>query len=115
MSKDQAAELKKRWKRLWWPVWVEPPANPMLNVVDIRAAAEAAHKVGAILVVEDEQSIRTMEPNERWDMPLWLSIMQTENVLNEVPGRAGQYSLFRTHHTVTLTADAKRQEESSGD
>jgi hypothetical protein len=66
-------------------------------------------------ILISEQSIRTMEPNERWDMPLWLSIMQTENVLNEVPGRAGQYSLFRTHHTVTLTADAKRQEESSGD
>jgi hypothetical protein len=41
--------------------------------------------------------------------------MQTENVLNEVPGRAGQFSLFRTHHTVTLTADAKRQGEGSLD
>jgi hypothetical protein len=44
-------------------------------------------------------------------MSLWLSIMQTENVLNEVPGRPGQYSLFRTHHTVSLVADAKRSQE----
>ncbi len=66
-------------------------------------------------ILISEQSIRTIEPNERWDMPLWLSIMQTENVLNEVPGRAGQYSLFRTHHTVTLTADAKRHEEPGSD
>jgi cystathionine beta-lyase/cystathionine gamma-synthase len=34
-------------------VWVESPSNPMLNVVDIRAAAEAAHEVGAILVVDN--------------------------------------------------------------
>jgi cystathionine gamma-synthase len=34
-------------------VWVETPSNPVLNVVDIRAAAEAAHAVGAILVVDN--------------------------------------------------------------
>ena len=34
-------------------VWVETPSNPLLNVVDIRAAAEAAHAVGAILVVDN--------------------------------------------------------------
>src|SRR5215204_424512 len=34
-------------------VWIESPSNPMLNVVDIRAAAEAAHAVGAILVVDN--------------------------------------------------------------
>ena len=34
-------------------VWVESPSNPVLNVVDIRAAAEAAHAVGAILVVDN--------------------------------------------------------------
>jgi cystathionine gamma-synthase len=34
-------------------VWVESPSNPMLNVVDIRAAADAAHAVGAILVVDN--------------------------------------------------------------
>jgi cystathionine gamma-synthase len=30
-------------------VWVESPSNPLLNVVDIRRAADAAHAVGALL------------------------------------------------------------------
>jgi cystathionine gamma-synthase len=34
-------------------VWVESPSNPLLNVVDIRAAADAAHDAGAILVVDN--------------------------------------------------------------
>jgi cystathionine gamma-synthase len=34
-------------------VWVETPSNPLLNVVDIRKAADAAHAVGAILVVDN--------------------------------------------------------------
>ncbi len=34
-------------------VWVETPSNPMLNIVDIKKAAEAAHAAGAILVVDN--------------------------------------------------------------
>jgi cystathionine gamma-synthase len=34
-------------------VWVETPSNPMLNIVDIRKAADAAHAVGATLVVDN--------------------------------------------------------------
>jgi len=34
-------------------VWIESPSNPMLNVVDIRAAADTAHAAGAILVVDN--------------------------------------------------------------
>ena len=34
-------------------VWVETPSNPMLNVVDIEAAARCAKAVGAILVVDN--------------------------------------------------------------
>src|SRR3954447_25356358 len=34
-------------------VWIETPSNPMLNIVDIRKAAEAAHAAGAILVVDN--------------------------------------------------------------
>ena len=34
-------------------MWIETPTNPLLNVVDIRAAAEAAHAVGALLVVDN--------------------------------------------------------------
>src|SRR4051794_8088391 len=34
-------------------VWVETPSNPLLNVVDIRRAADDAHAVGAVLVVDN--------------------------------------------------------------
>ncbi len=34
-------------------VWVETPSNPLLNVVDIRKAAETTHAVGAMLVVDN--------------------------------------------------------------
>jgi len=34
-------------------VWIESPSNPLLNVVDIRAAADAAHEIGAIVVVDN--------------------------------------------------------------
>jgi cystathionine gamma-synthase len=34
-------------------VWVESPSNPLLNIVDIRAAADAAHAAGALLVVDN--------------------------------------------------------------
>jgi cystathionine gamma-synthase len=34
-------------------VWIETPSNPLLNVVDIRAAADAARAAGAILVVDN--------------------------------------------------------------
>jgi cystathionine beta-lyase/cystathionine gamma-synthase len=34
-------------------VWIETPTNPTLNIVDIRAAAEAAHAAGALVVVDN--------------------------------------------------------------
>src|SRR5215211_408214 len=34
-------------------VWLETPTNPLLNVIDIKAAAEAAHAVGAMVVVDN--------------------------------------------------------------
>jgi hypothetical protein len=42
-------------------------------------------------------------------LELWISIMQAENVLNPVQGKPGLYSLFRTHHTVNLVAEARQQ------
>jgi uncharacterized LabA/DUF88 family protein len=59
-------------------------------------------------MIISEQGIRAIDPSTNWDLALWFSIMETENVLNPVPGRSGQYSLFRTHHTVTLVAEALR-------
>ena len=34
-------------------VWLETPTNPLLNVIDIKAAADTAHEVGAIVVVDN--------------------------------------------------------------
>jgi cystathionine gamma-synthase len=34
-------------------VWLETPTNPLLNIIDIQAAAEAAHEVGALVVVDN--------------------------------------------------------------
>ncbi|HEY4368585.1 MAG TPA: cystathionine gamma-synthase [Steroidobacteraceae bacterium] len=34
-------------------IWVESPSNPLLRIVDIRAAAAAAHAVGALLLVDN--------------------------------------------------------------
>lgn len=59
-------------------------------------------------MVISEQTIKIIDPSTNWDFPLWFSVMETENVLNPVPGRSGQYSLFRTHHTVSLVADSQR-------
>jgi cystathionine beta-lyase/cystathionine gamma-synthase len=49
MSSGPAAHLDSE-TRL---VWLETPTNPLLNIVDIRAAAEAAHAVGALVVVDN--------------------------------------------------------------
>ena len=34
-------------------IWAETPTNPLLNIADIRALAEAAHEAGALLVVDN--------------------------------------------------------------
>src|ERR671923_326635 len=34
-------------------IWIETPTNPLLNIVDIRAAAEAAHAADAMVVVDN--------------------------------------------------------------
>ncbi|MGO8858745.1 MAG: cystathionine gamma-synthase [Steroidobacteraceae bacterium] len=34
-------------------VWIETPSNPLLRIVDIRAIAEAAHAVGALVVADN--------------------------------------------------------------
>jgi cystathionine beta-lyase/cystathionine gamma-synthase len=34
-------------------VWIESPTNPLLNIVDIRAVADAAHAAGAVVAVDN--------------------------------------------------------------
>src|SRR3989440_2524022 len=50
---DDFANLREHLDENTRLVWVESPSNPLLNIVDIRAAAEAAHEVGAILIVDN--------------------------------------------------------------
>jgi hypothetical protein len=52
-----------------------------------------------------EKNVRMVAAVDGWNLPLWFSVMRTENVLNPIPSRPGQYSLFRTHHTVNLVAE----------
>ena len=49
ISTGLAAHLEERTKF----VWLETPTNPALNIVDIAAASEAAHAVGALVVVDN--------------------------------------------------------------
>ena len=47
---DRVAEAIDEHTRL---VWIESPTNPLLNVVDIRAVADVAHAVGAVVCVDN--------------------------------------------------------------
>jgi cystathionine gamma-synthase len=47
---DRVAEAIDEHTRL---VWLESPTNPLLNVVDIRAVADAAHAAGAVVCVDN--------------------------------------------------------------
>ncbi|HZS24594.1 MAG TPA: cystathionine gamma-synthase [Gaiellaceae bacterium] len=50
---DEFGNLRERLDSNTRMVWIETPSNPLLNIVDIRAAADAAHDAGAILVVDN--------------------------------------------------------------
>ena len=50
---DEFGNLRDRLDERTRMVWIETPSNPMLNIVDIRAAADAAHDAGAMLVVDN--------------------------------------------------------------
>ncbi len=80
--------------------------NPFVAVV----LAERDEFVQALLQMYRNNTTITRASIERnlpgsWDVPLWVSIMRVENVLNPLPGRTDQYSLFRTHHSVKLVAN----------
>jgi cystathionine beta-lyase/cystathionine gamma-synthase len=49
MSENLAEHLDERTR----VVWIETPTNPLLNIVDIRTAAAAAHAAGALVVVDN--------------------------------------------------------------
>jgi cystathionine gamma-synthase len=47
------AEVEARWEADTAMVWLETPTNPLLNIVDIAAVAEIAHRHGALVVVDN--------------------------------------------------------------
>src|SRR5213083_517873 len=49
INTDLASHIDERTR----VVWLETPTNPLLNVIDIKAAADAAHAVGAMVVVDN--------------------------------------------------------------
>jgi cystathionine beta-lyase/cystathionine gamma-synthase len=49
LNADPGARLDERTRILW----LETPTNPLLNIVDIKACAEAAHVAGALVVVDN--------------------------------------------------------------
>jgi cystathionine gamma-synthase len=49
LNADPGERLDERTRILW----LETPTNPLLNIVDIRAAAAAAHEAGALVVVDN--------------------------------------------------------------
>jgi cystathionine beta-lyase/cystathionine gamma-synthase len=49
INENLAAHLDERTRI----VWLETPTNPLMNVVDIRAAVDAAHEAGALVVVDN--------------------------------------------------------------
>jgi cystathionine beta-lyase/cystathionine gamma-synthase len=49
LNADPGARLDDRTRILW----LETPTNPLLNVIDIRKAVEAAHAAGALVVVDN--------------------------------------------------------------
>jgi cystathionine beta-lyase/cystathionine gamma-synthase len=53
VAADEFPNLRERLDENTRIVWIESPSNPLLNVVDIKAAAAAAHEVGAIVVVDN--------------------------------------------------------------
>jgi cystathionine gamma-synthase len=50
---EEFANLGKHLDERTRMVWIETPSNPLLNIVDIRAAAEATRATGAILAVDN--------------------------------------------------------------
>ncbi|MCH8549051.1 MAG: cystathionine gamma-synthase [Balneolaceae bacterium] len=46
-------EIEKAVKKNTKLIWIETPTNPLLRIIDIKAAAKIAHKAGALSVVDN--------------------------------------------------------------
>ena len=96
--------------------------NPRSDFKTKGIELDESHAFVAVLLAERDEFIRvllelynsnisiTQENIEQqltgnWDAALWISTMRIENVLNPLPGREDQFSLFRTHHSVKVVAN----------
>src|SRR6266511_2820524 len=77
-------------------VWVETPSNPLLNVVDIAATAEATHAAGAILAVDNTFASPYLQPTiaER--------LFFLQKSLGAVPGPFDAWLVLRGIKTLAL-------------
>lgn len=103
-------------------VTVNEYANPRSDYNTKGVELDEKHPFVAALLAERDEFVRVLldmyhnnitiaQPSieqqlaRDWDVSLWISTMRVENVLNPLPGRNNQYSLFRTHHSVKLVAN----------
>jgi hypothetical protein len=83
------------------------------NETSSRILGQRDEFIGVLLKLYEEnmvisaQNMQMMLNGDDFAFPLWFSIMETENVLNPIPSRNGQYTLFRSHHTVNLVAESR--------
>lgn len=87
-------------------VWIETPSNPLLRIVDIRAAAARAHAVGALVLVDNT----FLSPG--WQQPLSLGadlvLHSTTKYLNghsDVVGGAVITATSQLHEQLTWWAN----------
>jgi cystathionine gamma-lyase len=80
-------------------VFVETPSNPGLDVIDIKAVSEAAHRVGATVIVDNT----TMTPFGQRPLELGADIV----VASDTKAPGGHSDLLMGH---AATRDAKRLE-----
>ncbi|MEM9954390.1 MAG: NYN domain-containing protein [Chloroflexota bacterium] len=109
-------------------VKVDEYRNPQSDYTTKGISVEDASAFAQVVLTQRDEFIQTLlslyeknqpitrdhineESQSEWAYDLWISIMETENIINPLPGRNGQYSLFRTHHTVKLVAGDNMDEE----
>ena len=115
-------------------LWIETPANPLLYVTDIKAAARVAHDAGAMVCVDSTTATPVLcRPLDfeadlvvhsatkylnghgdalagavltREDMPLWQSIRLHRGFAGSVPGNLEAWLLSRGMRTLYLRVEA---------
>ena len=78
------------------------------NAICMEILNQRSDFIKLLLKLDDEnmvishKNVRNFVTDQVERIPLWISIMETENVLKVVTAHSDRYNLFRKHHTVTL-------------